>query len=181
MVEPGWTTADYALIVSVCSAVVSVSGFVWNVWSKFILPKGKAKVFYSILRDKNDSSVFTILLEAVNLGPTDLVLVGPVMPTKRSRPFSRGVGWWSLKKLSKVPNGGRPLVELSDWPRKLGPGEILTVIVASTAIVESLPKKPIGFGFMDTYQRFHEIPKKGFGSLMKKIHNPTQGNNNESS
>jgi hypothetical protein len=39
-----WTTADYALIVSVVSLFFAVASFVWNVWSKFISPKPKIRV-----------------------------------------------------------------------------------------------------------------------------------------
>jgi hypothetical protein len=32
------TTADWALVISICSAIVSLASFVWNVWSKFVYP-----------------------------------------------------------------------------------------------------------------------------------------------
>jgi hypothetical protein len=35
------TTADWALVISLCSVAVSLAGFVWNVWSKFIYPRAK--------------------------------------------------------------------------------------------------------------------------------------------
>lgn len=42
------TTADWALIISLCSFLISLAGFVWNVWSKFIYPKPKVRVaFYA--------------------------------------------------------------------------------------------------------------------------------------
>ncbi|QEP30301.1 hypothetical protein [Pukyongiella litopenaei] len=34
-----WSTADYALIVSLGSATISLFSLGWNVWSKFIYPK----------------------------------------------------------------------------------------------------------------------------------------------
>ena len=30
------TTADWALVISLCSFAVALAGFVWNVWSKFM-------------------------------------------------------------------------------------------------------------------------------------------------
>jgi hypothetical protein len=38
------TTADWALIISLCSLLLAMAGFVWNVWSKFIYPKPKVRV-----------------------------------------------------------------------------------------------------------------------------------------
>jgi hypothetical protein len=38
------TIADWALVISICSAMVSLAGFVWNVWSKFIYPKPRVSV-----------------------------------------------------------------------------------------------------------------------------------------
>ncbi|KQZ05877.1 hypothetical protein ASD21_17980 [Caulobacter sp. Root1455] len=40
------TTADYALIVSLFSVAISLASFVWNVWSKFIYPKGDVRVSF---------------------------------------------------------------------------------------------------------------------------------------
>ncbi|WP_299912585.1 hypothetical protein [uncultured Paracoccus sp.] len=39
-----WTTGDYALIVSLCSAGIALLSLGWNVWSKFIYPRPKLKV-----------------------------------------------------------------------------------------------------------------------------------------
>ena len=38
------TTADWALIVSLCSFAVALASFIWNVWSKYIYPKPKVRV-----------------------------------------------------------------------------------------------------------------------------------------
>jgi hypothetical protein len=43
------TTADWALVISLCSAVVSLAGFVWNVWSKFIYPKPRVQVSFNFM------------------------------------------------------------------------------------------------------------------------------------
>lgn len=43
------TTADWALVISICSAAVSLAGFVWNVWSKFIYPKPDLRVHFSMM------------------------------------------------------------------------------------------------------------------------------------
>jgi hypothetical protein len=43
------TTADWALVISLCSAAVSLASFVWNVWSKFIYPKPVLRVHFSMM------------------------------------------------------------------------------------------------------------------------------------
>lgn len=37
------TTADWALVISIGSLLISAPGFIWNVWSKFIYPKAKVR------------------------------------------------------------------------------------------------------------------------------------------
>jgi hypothetical protein len=43
------TTADWALVISILSALLSFAGFVWNVWSKFIYPKPDLRVHFSMM------------------------------------------------------------------------------------------------------------------------------------
>jgi hypothetical protein len=42
-------TADWALAISILSALLSLAGFVWNVWSKFIYPKPDLRVHFSMM------------------------------------------------------------------------------------------------------------------------------------
>jgi hypothetical protein len=85
------TTADYALIVSIFSAVVALAGFGWNVWSKFIYPKAKVRVtFYTcVVMNVGPAPPWPqfLCLSAANFGPTDVTLqsVGIVI----SRGFGR--------------------------------------------------------------------------------------------
>lgn len=72
-------TADYALIVSLCSAAISLAGFIWNVWSKFIYPKGDIKVSFYVAvmfqqgQDPDNRPTF-LCLAVVNHGPTDVTI-----------------------------------------------------------------------------------------------------------
>ena len=70
------TTADWALVISICSALVSLAGFVWNVWSKFIYPKPRVQVAFrmmTIVQDgSDDESVLS--LSAINMGPIEVTL-----------------------------------------------------------------------------------------------------------
>jgi hypothetical protein len=163
-----WTTADFALIISLCSAFVSLLSLGWNIWSKFILPKGRLAVMFSTTTmglDKDDH----IRIEAVNFGPTDLVINAPVMPTKRRSILSSKQSWWSLKHGTRKIVGGRRLLEDDDWPIKLSPGESFFVYVSISSFKLGMEKNALGIGFIDTFQRFHEIPNKGFAVMMDRV------------
>jgi hypothetical protein len=43
------TTADWALVISLLSAATSLAGFIWSVWSKFIYPKPRVRVSFSMV------------------------------------------------------------------------------------------------------------------------------------
>jgi membrane associated rhomboid family serine protease len=122
-----WTTADYALIVSLCSAAVSLLSFGWSVWSKFIFPKpsvavqfgvcglveGLAAIVYvwrpaTTLFDGHDLGRLRLpamVLKATNLGPS------PVRLT--SVAFKTG-GWWNTRR-----NGYAFVVAYKDYPEDL--------------------------------------------------------------
>lgn len=72
------TTADYALIVSIFSAVIALGGLAWNVWSTFIYPKARVKVtFYTcVLMNVGPAPPWPqyICMSATNFGPTDVTL-----------------------------------------------------------------------------------------------------------
>jgi hypothetical protein len=69
------TTADWALVISICSAIVSLAGFVWNVWSKFIYPKPRVQVSFSFMTviQKNPPVEENVLgVSAINMGPVQV-------------------------------------------------------------------------------------------------------------
>jgi hypothetical protein len=70
------TTADWALVVSMFSFAVSLAGFVWNVWSKFIYPRAKVRSYIGLMLIVGDGGPIrkTISLSATNYGPTDITL-----------------------------------------------------------------------------------------------------------
>lgn len=93
-----WTTSDYALVISLFSATLSLAGFGWNVWSKFIFPKPRLEVYAGYFVDRQPSATDTshsIMLTVVNHGPvpaTVKLLVGRAPSwhtifTRRYRPF----------------------------------------------------------------------------------------------
>ena len=71
------TTADWALVISICSAIVSLASFVWNVWSTFIYPKPAVRVSFAmvqILEPGSDDTPSVISLSATNMGPGEVSL-----------------------------------------------------------------------------------------------------------
>jgi hypothetical protein len=70
-------TADWALVISLCSFAVAVAGFVWNVWSKFIYPKPIVRVRFamvSIIAGDSSDDFDVLSLTATNMGPAEVTL-----------------------------------------------------------------------------------------------------------
>ncbi len=47
------TTADWALVISICSAFLALASFIWSVWSKFIYPKARVETTFSIMETQS--------------------------------------------------------------------------------------------------------------------------------
>lgn len=52
-----WTTADWAFVISICSAIISLISLAWTVWSKWLHPKPKIQVGFAVMHiiDENGS------------------------------------------------------------------------------------------------------------------------------
>jgi hypothetical protein len=88
-------TADWALIISICSAVVSLAGFVWNVWSKFIYPKPKVRVSFAmvqIIELDSDDIPSVLRLSATNMGPSEVTLSNVLIGFRGHFYESKGFG-----------------------------------------------------------------------------------------
>jgi hypothetical protein len=70
-------TADWALVISLCSAAISLAAFVWNVWSKFIYPKPRVRVSFQMMRTVLPGTSIgeqVLVLSTTNLGPVQVTL-----------------------------------------------------------------------------------------------------------
>jgi len=159
------TTADWALIVSMFSFVVSLGGFVWNVWSKFIYPKAKLRAsigIYLIMDGDGSPARKFIQLSATNYGPTEITLHGH--QAKRRQGFL----WFKRnQKLALInpiahPDSNQPTGWFAPgFPKKLAVGESVSVYFSREA-----PKRWIEegdlyyFGFSDTFGRYHWCSRK---------------------
>jgi hypothetical protein len=86
------TTADYALLVSLASSVVSIVALLWNVWQKYIFVKPVLQVTFGIYRifQEGRPGVLTpgrhlLNLTATNMGPGPLILHACILKTKADR------------------------------------------------------------------------------------------------
>lgn len=154
------TTADWALVLSIFSFAVSLAGFVWNVWSKFIYPRAKVRAHIAvmlILDGDGSPPRRTITLTATNYGPTDIQLRGH--QAKRRQGFLCFRHNRHLAFINPIdhPDTNR----LTGWfapgfPKKLLVGEGVTVYFAAEAPKGWVEEGDLYyFGFNDTFGRLH--------------------------
>ena len=153
------TTADWALVLSILSFVVSLAGFVWNVWSKFIYPRAKVRsnISLMLILGEGGPTQKTIALSATNYGPTDITLYSHAAKRKQ------GFLWFKRNRhLALINPVDHPGSERTTgffgpgFPKKLAVGEGVTLYFSADA-----PKRWIEeanlfyFGFSDTFGRYH--------------------------
>ena len=85
-------TAGWALVVSLFSFAVSLAGFVWAVWSKWVYPKARVRVSCAVMNLITDDDLSKFVgVYATNFGPSDTTL--KLLVTRQRPP-----GWaWRLK------------------------------------------------------------------------------------
>jgi hypothetical protein len=117
------TTADWALVISIGSALVSLAGFVWNVWSKFIYPKPHVRVTCGMkfLIDRSvkqkDKENF-ISISAVNHGPISVTITGASLEQVHWQKFRKRREYGILNPLHEFPNSA---ILPSDHPAEVYP------------------------------------------------------------
>jgi hypothetical protein len=175
------TTADWALVISICSAVVSLAGFVWNVWSKFIYPKPRVDVHLSMVTvfyprgPRDPDPVRVVQLSATNMGPAEVTL--------RSALVMFWPRWFSdksyglLNVLPRLPEstdyateyehlGGGPFA--GGLPKKLAIGENFSVYLVPDH--ETLAGgKYHRVGFDDSFGRQHWSPRSDIITVLPSI------------
>jgi hypothetical protein len=174
-------TADWALVISILSALISLAGFVWNVWSKFIYPKPRVRVHFSMVtaiypgRPRDPNPVKALSLSATNMGPVDVTLRSALILFKR---------FWFSKKTHALLNvlpqfpmsndyeaeynelGGGPFA--GGFPKKLGIGESFTVYLVPDH--ESLARGDYQrIGFNDSFYQLHWAAKRDIKETLPHI------------
>lgn len=163
------TVADWALIISLGSLVVSICAFVWNVWSKFIYPKPKVKTSISLMKvhhQSGRSGPSCIAIHATNFGPAEVTLYAAI--AKSSQYKKDGLGM--LNPLENFPNN----IEHSNGPfsgglpKKIAVGEQFSVYFPVEK--DWFQKEQLtDFGFQDTFGRSHWCPKKQVTELRERV------------
>jgi hypothetical protein len=154
------TTADWALVVSLFSFLVSLAAFVWNVWSKFIYPRAivRAHIGVMLIFDGDGSPARnTIQLSATNYGPTDITLQSH--QAKRRQGFL----WFRRNRhLALINPIAHPdSTTTTGWfapgfPKKLAVGEGVKVYFSADAPKRWVEEADLFyFGFSDTFGRYH--------------------------
>lgn len=169
-------TADWALVVSLCSAAISLFSLGWGIWSKWVHPKPKLKVGFAVMYIINDIGRSRPFLGAfaTNFGPTDTTLKSLVCR-------HRTKGWWwrwnryerwqyGIMISSRTPEetlAGAPN-PLSGLPFKLAVGEEFSTYL----IFEHEHLRDDGIldvGFVDVFGRYHWTPRKSVKKVIASI------------
>ena len=156
------TVADWALVVSLCSVVIALASFVWNVWSVFIFPKAKVSVGFSM------STIFhpggphhqkeLLTLNATNLGPGDVTLHSALVRKKKARFFQRRHSYGLLNPLISAYSDESHGPFSGGLPKKVSVGESFSayLIPNHTTLAKDDYDR---IGFNDTFGRYHWAPK----------------------
>jgi hypothetical protein len=163
------TTADWALVISLLSFVVSLGAFIWNVWSKFIYPKPKVHVACAFVDVIGDGEVDEVVsLTAVNHGPIEVTL-GKAMLFKRGfMPGNKQYGvlfplhnYPIVKDATIGPFGG-------GLPKKLEVGEQFSVKF-TPGHPEIADETWSHIGFDDTFGRTHWASRRDLRETRKHV------------
>ena len=166
----GMTTADWALVISLCSLFVAGASFVWNVWSKFIYPKPRIEVtlayILAITPGEETDTPGALMLRAVNHGPSEAELTTAIGRMKRRKFWKRPNGailksynQWPFE-LESFTIGGFGL------PKRLIVGEEYRMYLRpSPNNYEDLSK----FGFADTFNREHWATARSVKYALKSL------------
>jgi hypothetical protein len=164
-------TADYALIISLSSATISLAGFMWNVWSKFLFPKARIRLQFYVAciigGYQAEPTPTYICAVATNFGPTDITVQNFVVTFKRGL-FRKGQAAFINPIQSLVrpeamsgPFGG-------DLPKPLKVGDQHTLYFPYESM--SFAREPMHrAGVMDNFGRFHGIARRQLRGVKKEL------------
>jgi hypothetical protein len=160
-------TSDWALIISLFSLLLSLAGFIWNVWSKFVFPKPRVAISFMVMHVVgSDPRQRFLSLDVTNFGPGDVTISCAVARPRKP--------WWKRRVALGVLN---PLVDprlpkISDGPftglpKKLGAGE--TFALYFCYIDDMFLREPLeAIGVHDSFRRAHWAPRRDFRKVLRK-------------
>jgi hypothetical protein len=151
------TTADWALVISICSAFVSLASFVWNVWSKFIYPKPIVRVSFAmmqIIEQDSDDIPSVLSLSATNMGPGEVSLSNALVEHQEHFFQSKRFGLLSTLENYLVHKDTTRGYFGAGFPVKLAVGEQFStyLVPAHEALAKGDYRR---IGFTDSFSRSH--------------------------
>ncbi|MBL4807153.1 MAG: hypothetical protein JKY31_07675 [Rhodobacteraceae bacterium] len=192
MIESGWTTADYAFLISLCSLALASASFIWNIWAKFIYPKPKVKINVGISYcDFPSNSIVTahsngelshasskdnltnpsVSFSATNHGPGEVILQLTIGTFTRFR-IGKKSNLAHFNPYNDYPDDLTSRGSFSGGiPKKLEVGETFTAyfpIMKDWVNSDKLKR----FGFSDSFDRIHLCSSKDGRDLGRLILEP---------
>jgi len=152
-------TADWALVISICSAAIALASFIWNVWSKFIYPKPKVYVSFQMMNlvvpgQRAGGQVLALI--ATNMGPAPVTLRTALVAFPNWFQFQKYRSFAVLNPLHNYPQQTELTIGPfgGGLPKKLDVGEQFTVhFIPDHESLASGDYQRIGFD--DTFGSFH--------------------------
>lgn len=154
------TTADYALIVSLFSAVIALLSFGWNIWQKFLYPKARLRVsFHTCVVTIGNGPPYPrfIALSGTNHGPTDVSIQHVFIK------YQQGLFKRQYAMVNPIHHLNAPEVGIGPFagglPKTLKVGEQHTSYFPHNA--QSFARDRLTMvGFHDNFGRSHKVPKR---------------------
>lgn len=156
------TTSDWALIISLFSLLISMAGFVWNIWSKFIFPKprvGASFMLMTLVGSEPKQKYLT--LSFTNFGPGDVTIDCAVACPKK--PWYRRIRNTSIGLLNPLGPDLNPHHATGPYagvlPKHLAVGE--EFMLYFPYISDMFMRDPLeAVGVHDSFRRIHWAPKR---------------------
>jgi hypothetical protein len=157
-------TADWALVISICSAAISLASFVWNVWSKFIYPKPTVRMSFQMMTEVQPGRTVgdeILVLSATNMGPAEVTIRTAVIAFPTTFQWQRYSRFTLLHPLHNYPaRTNRSIGPFGGGlPKKLGIGEQFSVyFIPDHELLAKGDYQRIGFD--DTFGTLHWAPRR---------------------
>lgn len=164
-------TADYALIVSISSACLSLLSLGWNIWSKFIYPTGRLRIVWQAITiiDQAEASDCPryLAMNITNHGPSETTVQS--VHGKFARPWPKR-GQSAL--INPIHDLRMPELAMGPFagglPKKLAVGETFSLYFPFSA--NSFARDPIiRLGVSDVFGKFHGAPRKNIKAVATEL------------
>jgi hypothetical protein len=154
-------TADWALVISLGSVLLSLAGFIWNVWSKFIYPKPRVSCGFLIMLGGNAGEAIAITV--VNHGPMEITI--------KNAQLERRALWNTDQFGLLFPLHNFPYVRgmtqgpfSGGLPKKLAVGDEFSLYFPPNHL-DFADEKWTDVVLVDTFDRHHRAPRRNMAAV----------------